>query len=309
MWELFYNFSFFKYLSIEENHVFSHLAEGPGGFMEATHNYKLKFTNKKVEDTFYSITLKPTNSFIPDFNKIKKIFQDNDNMNVMYGNLYLLDDVKKYIEQFDEKKATLVTADGGFDYSSNFNGQEMNSCQIIYSECIVALNILKEKGCFVCKVFDLFTVTMNQLLYIMSQCFETIHIYKPETSRPANSEKYLVCLYYRNNLNHEIKNRLLEIIGEWNEINQSLDEKECICFDKITIDNNSIQKMNECNFNYMNTQMFYLNNTIELAEKKIEKEKYFQIIENQVTNALKWCKKYDMNINKNSVYLKNRNDF
>jgi signal transduction histidine kinase len=54
------------------------------------------------------------------------------------------------------------------------------------------------------------------------------------------------------------------------------------------------------------SRFFYLNNTIELAETKIDKDKYLEIIENQVSNALKWCKKYEMNVNKNSVYLKSR---
>jgi len=46
MWEIFYNFDLFKYFNFNDNLVFSHLAEGPGGFMEATYNYKNFKTNK-----------------------------------------------------------------------------------------------------------------------------------------------------------------------------------------------------------------------------------------------------------------------
>ena len=49
---------------------------------------------------------------------------------------------------------------------------------------------------------------MVQILYIISCCFEKVYIYKPETSRPANSEKYLVCLYYKDNLSESAKNNL-----------------------------------------------------------------------------------------------------
>ena len=52
-----------------------------------------------------------------------------------------------------------MTADGGFDYSSDFNGQEINSCQIILSECYIALNILKKHGTFVCKVLGVTKLT------------------------------------------------------------------------------------------------------------------------------------------------------
>jgi 23S rRNA U2552 (ribose-2'-O)-methylase RlmE/FtsJ len=213
MWEIFHNFELFKYFDKNDSYAFSHLAEGPGGFMEASYNYRSLLTNKNNgDDQFYGITLKPTNDYIPDWNKIKKIFNTKTNVKIEYGNLYHIIDVKNYISKFDTKKAYLVTADGGFDYSSNFNGQEINSCQIIYSECIIALNILRPKGSFVCKVFDLFSISMIQILYIICNCFEHMYIYKPETSRPANSEKYLVCMYYKDNLTKSNKHNLLKII-------------------------------------------------------------------------------------------------
>ena len=305
MWEIFYNFDLFKNFNMHNEHIFAHLAEGPGGFMEATYNFKSKITKKKnINDTFYGITLKPTNEYIPDFNKIKKIFNGNNNIKIEYGNLYIYDDVKNYISKFNNQKAILVTADGGFDYSSNFNGQEINSCQIIYSECIVALNILKKGGSFVCKVFDLFSYTMIQILYILSSCFDEVYIYKPETSRPANSEKYLVCMYYKDNLSDTSKNNLLKIIELWNDKTSDLSEDDSIIFKDIKVSNSFIQNLNNYNEKYMETQIYYLNSTIKLAEHKIEKDKYYEIIQNQVNNAIEWCKKYDMEINKNSIYYK-----
>jgi cap1 methyltransferase len=305
MWEIFYNFDLFKNFNMYNEHVFAHLAEGPGGFMEATYNFKSKITKKKsINDTFYGITLKPSNEYIPDFNKIKKIFNGNNNIKIEYGNLYIYDDVKNYISKFSNEKAILATADGGFDYSSNFNGQEINSCQIIYSECITALNILKKGGSFVCKVFDLFSYTMIQILYIVSSCFEEVYIYKPETSRPANSEKYLVCMYYKDNLSNESKSNLLKIIELWNDKTVELTEDDSIIFKDIKVSNSFIQNLNNYNEQYMETQIYYLNSTIKLAEHKIEKDKYYEIIQNQVHNAIEWCKKYDMEINKNSIYYK-----
>ena len=305
MWEIYHNFNLFKYFVNSEDFVFSHLAEGPGGFMEASYNYRCKILKKKVtNDQFYGITLKPTNDYIPDWNKMKKIFTNQNNIKIEYGNLYIINDIKNYISKFAWNKANLVTADGGFDYSSNFNGQEINSCQIIYSECVVALNVVKLNGCFICKVFDLFSISMVQILYIISCCFEKVFIYKPETSRPANSEKYLVCLYYKDNLSEISKNNLLNIIEKWYKISQSLDEDKSIIFKNIKVDNVFIQRLNEYNEKYMESQMFYLNNTIELSQTKIEKEKYYEIIQTQVNNAINWCNKYDIEINKESIYYK-----
>lgn len=309
MWEIFYNFDLFKYFNMNDSHVFSHLAEGPGGFMEASYNYKCKISNKKtINDQFYGITLKPTNDYIPDFNKIKKIFNNHNNIKIEYGNLYIMEDVNKYIKNFKDKKAILVTADGGFDYSNNFNGQEINSCQIIYSECIVALNVLKENGSFVCKVFDLFSITMIQILYILFLSFEEVYIYKPETSRPANSEKYLICKYFKNNLSNKQNNDLLNIIDKWQDVSFSMNELDSVYFGNIKVNNQFIRLLNTYNEKYMENQMFYLKNTIELAKKKIDKEQYYEIIQTQVNNAIEWCKKYEVEINKNSIYYKKNID-
>lgn len=308
MWEIFHNFQLFSRFSKTENYVFGHLAEGPGGFMEASYNYRKNIFNnsniKDINDVFFGITLKPSSNFIPDWNKMKKIFHNNSNIKIDYGNLYVMNDIKNYLENFKYRKAHLVTADGGFDYSSDFNGQEVNSCQIIYSECIVALNILRENGCFVCKVFDLFSITMIQILYILSYSFEEIHIYKPDTSRPANSEKYLVCMHYKNNLTDQMKKDLLNVIGTWSTRNETLGEKESIRFKNMKIDNSFVKKINDYNLKYIDNQMYYLNKTIEIAQNKIDKDKYYDIIQNQVNNAVDWCNKYGVEINTNSIYYK-----
>jgi len=308
MWEIFNNYDFFKYFPNKNKYIFAHLAEGPGGFMEASYNYRKNIMNSTNQDSYYCITLKPTTEFIPDFNKLKKLFGDNNNIKINYGNLYIINDVKNYIGNFDNNKANFVTADGGFDYSSDFNGQEINSCQIIYSECIIALNILSKHGSFVCKVFDLFSITMVQLLYIMYESFEHVFIYKPDTSRPANSEKYIICINYKDNLTNIEKDNMIMLIEKWN--NFSIEEEKnskkinSLIFKNIKIDNNFINKLQEYNKIYMNNQMIYLNKTIELAQNKFDKDKYYNIIQNQVSNALDWCKKYKIEINKNSIYYK-----
>ena len=45
----------------------------------------------------------------------------------------------KYIHENNEL-ATLITADGGFDYSKNFNKQEISSFKIIFCEIVTAIS-------------------------------------------------------------------------------------------------------------------------------------------------------------------------
>jgi FtsJ-like methyltransferase len=48
-------------------------------------------------------------------------------------------------------------------------------------------------GHFVCKLFDLFTPFSVGLVYLMYRAFNRISIFKPVTSRPANSERLDLC--------------------------------------------------------------------------------------------------------------------
>ena len=306
LWEIFYNFDLFKDFDSSSKYIFAHLAEGPGGFMEATYNYMKKIN--KTNNYYYGITLKPTNEYVPDWNKIKKIFEYDKKVHIDYGNLYIYDDVVKYISKFKgNNRATLVTSDGGFDYSNNFNGQELNSCQIIYSEIVIALNILDYGGCFIIKVFDLFSITSCQMLSLVIENFEKINIYKPETSRPANSEKYLICQGFKNNLTKEQKSNYLDILKIWN--NLQLGEDKSVIFNNFKLDNNILYKINEYNKIYIDKQLYFLNNTIKITQNKPNKDEYYDIIKNQVLQAIKWCNKYNVTINKNSIYYKkNFND-
>ena len=65
--------------------------------------------------------------------------------------------------------------------------------QLLLTQFAAALGCLGEGGHFVCKAFDLFTPFSAGLLYLLHTVFDRVCIYKPAQSRPANSERYLVC--------------------------------------------------------------------------------------------------------------------
>ena len=79
----------------------------------------------------------------------------------------------------------------------------MNICMIFLSIFLPVSTIVdKTNSCvnphyisggnFVCKLFDLFTPFSVGLVYLMNMIFERVAIIKPVTSRPANSERYLI---------------------------------------------------------------------------------------------------------------------
>ena len=77
--------------------------------------------------------------------------------------------------------------------------------------------MLREGGNFVCKLFDLFTPFSVGLVYLMSFCFERIAIFKPVTSRPANSERYIICQGKKGNCD-EVKEYFCQINKRMSEI-------------------------------------------------------------------------------------------
>ncbi len=318
MWEIYNNYPILQNFPLNSKFYFAHLAEGPGGFMEASYNYiqhlrTLQYNKTlKNEDVYEGITLKPHNEYVPDWNKIKKIFGKDTNINVNYGNLYIYEDVLEYVKKFEHNKAHVVTADGGFDYSSDFNGQELNSCQIIYSEVVIALKVLIEKGTFICKVFDLFSVTMIRILDILQRNFEYIYIYKPESSRPANSEKYIICINFLNKISEKNKDELLYNIKDWNNMVESKDEtfKKTHFIDIQNIKSTSqlVHELNLYNKNYLNYQKKSLDKILDIAKNNptsiIDKKIYDELIKVQVQNAYNWCIKYNIPINIESIYWK-----
>uniref|UniRef100_A0A182TH86 Cap-specific mRNA (nucleoside-2'-O-)-methyltransferase 1 n=1 Tax=Anopheles melas TaxID=34690 RepID=A0A182TH86_9DIPT len=99
----------------------------------------------------------------------------------------------EYVMTQTETGVHLMMADGGFSVEGQENEQEILSKQLYLCQLIVALAIVRPDGHFVMKVFDLFTPFSVGLVYLAYRCFREISICKPNSSRPANSERYLVC--------------------------------------------------------------------------------------------------------------------
>ena len=188
--EILNSFSFFNFN--KKNIVSFHLAEGPGGFIEA-----LSYFRNNKNDIYYGITLIENKKHIPKWKSYENYLNIHKNINFEYGkdktgNLFnksnLLFIYNKYKHSID-----FVSGDGGFDFSDDFNKQEEISLNLIFSQIIYAICIQKKGGHFVLKLFDTFTHLSLDLLYLLNYLYEDVYFIKPYTSRPGNSEKYIVC--------------------------------------------------------------------------------------------------------------------
>ena len=67
-----------------------------------------------------------------------------------------------------------MMADGGFTVEGQENIQEILSKQLYLCQFLVAMNIVRTGGHFVCKLFDLFTPFSVGLVYLMYRSFEQV---------------------------------------------------------------------------------------------------------------------------------------
>nr|AYP67558.1 RNA-dependent RNA polymerase [Ingleside virus]UJQ88144.1 MAG: RNA-dependent RNA polymerase [Ingleside virus]UJQ88146.1 MAG: RNA-dependent RNA polymerase [Ingleside virus]UJQ88152.1 MAG: RNA-dependent RNA polymerase [Ingleside virus]UJQ88154.1 MAG: RNA-dependent RNA polymerase [Ingleside virus] len=92
---------------------------------------------------------------------------------------------------------SLVTADGGFFTDSSHGDRELRHLRLFRAQCAVACQVLVPGGAFVCKFFDGALLATRHTLAAIACLFERVLIVKPESSRPANAELYLVAVGFR----------------------------------------------------------------------------------------------------------------
>jgi cap1 methyltransferase len=78
----------------------------------------------------------------------------------------------------------------GFSVEGQENIQEVLSKRLYLCQFLAAMMILRPGGHFVCKLFDVFTPFSAGLVYLMYRAFHRVSLFKPVTSRPANSERW-----------------------------------------------------------------------------------------------------------------------
>ena len=163
--EIYNCFSISKHIKTKNLNTL-HLAEAPGGFIEATLFYSKEY-NIQCDLMVGVSLLNKDNNNTPlwnthAFDKYNNVVLENDN-NYNYDMTdnktfnYLKN---KYNTYFD-----IITSDGGFDFSSDFNNQEILSQPLILAEILYAIAFQEIGGMFVLKMFDCFTLLTVQYLY------------------------------------------------------------------------------------------------------------------------------------------------
>lgn len=290
MVEILNNFNF----SFPEHMTSFHLAEGPGGFIEALCNYR-----KCKHDQYYGITLMDNKDDVPKWKKATSFLNENKNVKVIYGpkndgNLYFKHNLL-FLQNSFLHSIDFITGDGGFDYSADFNAQEESSINLIISEIIYAIVLQKKGGSFVLKVFDCFSNVMVEIIYILCYLYEEVHFMKPYTSRTANSEKYIICKNFR-----MVKN-IDKIVNKLTKSFHNVESNQIMSILQKPISDYFKTKLEEINYIFGQQQIENISYTMNLINDKTSDDKLEKIQNQNIMKCIKWCKKYDMPINENII--------
>ena len=181
---------------------------------------------------------------------MKKLLYKINNINTFIKNVSLTSD--------NTNCCDFVTADGGFDFSENYNTQENDFIIFLICEIYIIFNILKDNGNAVIKLYDIYSRNSMKILYILTLFFDEVFIIKPFSSRPANSEKYVLCKSFKmsNENLDRYKERFKNIIvtKNLNLLDDSIPYK-------------FIKLISEYNKFYTERQILYIRSTLSLIEK------------------------------------------
>lgn len=262
-----------------------HLAEGPGGFIEALLNVR-----KNPKDKYIGMTILDDkhDTNIPAWKKSEYFLRNNPNVTIENGatgtgDILCMENFKYCVGKYGSSM-DLITADGGFDFSNDFNNQESNITKLLFGQICYAVCLQKQKGHFILKIFDCFMKHTVDLLYILSAFYEEVYITKPNTSRYANSEKYIVCKNFIFTNNQGFLEKFTKCF-----------ESLLVCTDNINgflscpISNNFINKIEEYNAIFGQQQLDNIYQTIMLIDNTHKNDKIENYTRTNIQKCVNWC--------------------
>ena len=281
-----------------------HLAEGPGGFVEALITYRENNNTINSKDIYYGMTLiNDEDENIPGWKKSKYFLNKNQNVKIITGkdntgNLLNVDNLWHCYYNYNNS-IDLITGDGGFDFSTNFNQQEHLSVNLIFCQIVYAIAMQKKGGMFILKIFDIFTQITVELLYILSSLYEKCYIVKPHTSRSANAEKYIICRNFK-------LDNTYDLIKKFSELFTCLDDKPICKILNIQIPYLYINKIEDINAILGQQQLENILSTLNILDNN-KPDKLDTIKKNNILKCIQYCIKnklpYHKNINQYNMFI------
>jgi len=267
----------------------SHVCEGPGGFIEALYTSAEK--NKVHIDDSIAMTLQSTKNTIPGWRYAAHFLRTHNNIKIIYGkdqtgDITKVDNQQFYIHSVNKQKCDIFTADGGFDFSSNYMKQEELVFPLLVASTKIGLEVVKSGGTFILKFIDFYNRATTDLLYFLSCHFVEWTLYKPAMSRPCNPEHYFIGKGFT-----RCTEESLQAMYAWCNRFENNDVMESLI--KTEYSAEFIQIINDIRDASAQSQIEYLTKVFDIIEQKDER-----IVQEYLTynreSSYEWCKRFDV---------------
>jgi 23S rRNA U2552 (ribose-2'-O)-methylase RlmE/FtsJ len=258
-------------------------------------------------DRYYGMTLINDDPICPGWKKTRTFLENHPNVIIetgsdKTGNLISIDNFMDCATKY-RNKMEIITADGGFDFSVDFNNQENMATQLILCEVFYALAMQKQGGTFILKIFDVFHKATVDILYLLCYYYTNVSVMKPHTSRIANSEKYIVCQGFK--IAHSGK-----IIEQISGLFSSLSSHESI-LSVLSQDHDLyfLNKIEEMNAMVSFQQIENITSTLSIITNHRNAEKLDQYKKTNVNKCIAWCEYYEIPYHVHHATIQSTNIF
>lgn len=174
-------------------HVFFN-CEMPGAMLKFTYDC---LQRKGIASEFIASSLvDPVKKAFPDSYRVfasglaKVLMNDTNN-----GDVTIAANVRDFRTRYGNW-ADVYISDGALNVEEDFGNIELRNMAIGLGQLLVGLCCLRANGILVYKTFTLTYVVSQSMVSLMLDCFDAVSVVKPETSRAANSEIYVVGMGY-----------------------------------------------------------------------------------------------------------------
>jgi 23S rRNA U2552 (ribose-2'-O)-methylase RlmE/FtsJ len=278
-------------------------------FESQKHGYETLATPTYGNDRYYGMTLVNDDPICPGWKKTKTFLENHPNVIIetgadKTGNLISLENFHHCVAKY-RNKMDVITADGGFDFSVDFNNQENMATQLILCEVFYALVMQKQGGSFILKIFDVFHKPTVDILYLLCYYYKNVSIIKPHTSRIANSEKYVVCQGFKIADSAKIVEQFAKLLpimpnNGSTRITSLLPQEHDLYF---------LNKIEEMNAMVSFQQIENITSTLSIITNHRNAEKLEQYKKNNVSKCIAWCEHYEIPYNVYHATIQSTNIF
>jgi hypothetical protein len=165
--------------------------------------------------------------------------------------------------------------------------EEIPQSKLLFTQCMYAFACQKKNGHFILKISDMHTQPTIDILYILSSLYERVQIYKPYTSNPLSSERYVICMNFRLENTKKLVDKMCLVLKDF--IHTTYPDKYLQC----DIPYSYICGLQEINAILGQSQLEYMNVTLKHLQCSTNEIADYKIQQNH--KCIQWCKKFNLN--------------